>query len=196
MKHAAFAAALLLTGAQAAQAHFVIPGASGFSGGLLHPLFVLSHALALVALGLLLAAQPVRIRLWLIAAFVLAMLLSFELVSLAFATNSGELAALILAAMTGLLLASGWKIPGTAAALLSAGLGAAILFDSVPAVPTVRETIISLCGTALSATALIAVTAFASAALPALWQRIGIRIAGSWIAASAVLVLALRLAKL
>ena len=31
---------------------------------------------------------------------------------------------------------------------------------------------------------------------PAFWQRIGVRVAGSWIAASAILVLALRLAKL
>jgi hypothetical protein len=43
---------------------------------------------------------------------------------------------------------------------------------------------------------MIAAIAFISAALPAFWQRIGIRIAGSWIAASAILVLALRLAKL
>jgi urease accessory protein len=196
MRRAAIAAAMLLVGPGVAQAHVVIPGVGGFEGGVLHPLLVPSHAMALIALGLLLGAQPARARLWLIAAFVLSMALSFELVSLAFATASAELAALLLAAITGLLLASGWKVPGPAAALLSVGLGAAILFDSVPAVPTVRETVITLCGTALSATALIAVAAFLSATLPAFWQRIGVRVAGSWIAASAILVLALRLAKL
>jgi urease accessory protein len=196
MRLAASVAAILLSAPGVAQAHVVIPGVGGFQGGLLHPLLVPSHGLALIALGLLLGAQPLRIRLWLIAAFVLSMALSFELVSLAFATVSAELATLVLAAITGLLLASGWKAPVPAAALLSIGLGAAILFDSVPAVPSVRETVITLCGTALSATALIAVAAFLSAALPAFWQRIGIRVAGSWIAASAILVLALRLAKL
>jgi urease accessory protein len=196
MRPAAIVAAIFLMGPGATQAHVVIPGVGGFEGGVLHPMLVLSHALALIALGLLLGAQPARTRLWLIAAFVFSMALSFELVSLTFATVSAELATLLLAAITGLLLASGWKVPSPAAALLSLGLGAAILFDSVPAVPTVRETVITLCGTALSSTALIAVAAFLSAALPAFWQRIGIRVAGSWIAASAILVLALRLAKL
>jgi urease accessory protein len=196
MKFAAYAATLVLFLSGAAQAHVVIPGVGGFEGGLLHPVLVLSHALALIALGMLLGVQPTRIRLLLIATFVVAMLAGFGLVSLAYATDRAELAALILAAIMGLLLASGWKVPVPAIALLSICLGAAILFDSVPAVPSVRETIIALVGTALAATAMIAVTAFASAALPAFWPRIGVRVAGSWIAASAILVLALRLAKL
>src|SRR5262250_488988 len=41
-----------------AQAHDVVAGVGGFSGGLLHPLLVPAHALALLALGLALGQQP------------------------------------------------------------------------------------------------------------------------------------------
>jgi urease accessory protein len=196
MRPAAIVAAIFLMGPGATQAHVVIPGVGGFEGGVLHPLLVLSHAPALIALGLLLSKQPVGRRFVLIAAFLAAMAMAFGLVTLACGTDRAELVVLALAVIAGLVLASGWNAPLAVTALIAICLGGAILFDSVPAVPTVWETVITLCGTALSATALIAVTAFASAALPAFWQRIGIRVAGSWIAASAILVLALRLAKL
>lgn len=196
MKFAAFAAAFLVLSMHAAQAHVVIPGVSGFPGGLAHPVLVLSHALALLALGLLAGAQPVRLRIALVAIFVAGTALSFGMVTLAYSTERAELVVLALAALTGLAVASGCNVPFRAAAAIAAGLAGAILFDSVPAVPSVRETLLALSGTALAATAMIAATAFISAALPAFWQRIAIRIAGSWIAASAILVLALRLAKL
>ncbi len=196
MKIAAGAAIFLLLSAHAAHAHVVIPGISGFEGGALHPLLVLSHALALIALGLLVGAQPTRTWLALIAIFVAAMALSFGLVSMAYATDRAELAVLALASLAGLALASGYNVPFAAAAAFAACLAGAILFDSVPTVPTIRETLLALCGTALAATAMITTVAFVSAALPAFWQHIGVRVAGSWIAASAILVLALRLAKL
>lgn len=196
MRIAASGAAMLLLGSRVAEAHVVIPGVGGFEGGVLHPLLVLSHALALVALGLLLATQPWQVRLWMIAAFALAIAMSFGLVTLAYSTDRAELVVLALAALAGLALASGLKMPVAALAVLTAGLAGAILFDSVPAVPSVRETRLALSGTALAATAMMAAAAFVPAVLPAFWQRIGVRVAGSWIAASAILVLALRLAKL
>ncbi len=196
MTRAARAAALLLISPGVAQAHVVIPGVSGFPGGLLHPVLVLSHALALIAFGLLAGMRPLRQRLALLALFAAAMVAAFGFVSLAYATDRAELAVLALAAITGLVLAARPDAPMVAVAILAAFTGAAILFDSVPAVPSVRETIVTLCGTAIAATTMVAAAAFASAALPAFWPRIGVRIAGSWIAASAILVLALRLAKL
>ena len=195
MKIAAGAAILLLS-SSAAKAHIVIPGVGGFEGGLLHPILVLSHALALIALGLLAGIRPLRQRLLLIAIFAAAKFAAFGLVTLAYATDRAEFAVLAVAAIMGLVLAARPLAPFTIVAVLAALIGGAILFDSVPAVPSVRETVAALGGTALAATALIALVAFASAALPAFWPRIGVRIAGSWIAASAILVLALRLAKL
>jgi urease accessory protein len=195
MKRAAGAATLVLF-SSGAQAHIVIPGVGGFEGGLLHPVFVLTHALALIALGLLAGMQPWRQRLAVLAVFAAAIVAAFGLVSLAYATDRAELAVLALTAIAGLVLSARPNVPVAVAAIFAALIGAAILLDSVPAVPTVRETILALAGTLLAATAMIALVAFASAGLPAFWPRIGVRVAGSWIAASAILVLALRLAKL
>ncbi len=196
MRRAAFSAALLVLLPGSAHAHVVIPGVGGFAGGALHPVLVLSHALALLGLGLLAGLQRPHVRLLLIAMFLAGMIAAFVPVSFAFASDRAELVVLALAATCGLVLAASPRVSATLPAMLAALTGAAILFDSVPPVPSVAETVLGLSGTALAATAILAVVAFASAALPAFWPRYGVRVAGSWIAASAILVLALRLAKL
>ena len=50
-------------------------------------------------------------------------------------------------------------------------------------------------GTVLGATLILGLVAFAASRPTRDWQRIGVRILGSWAAASALLVLALRLAR-
>lgn len=195
MRRAAFSAALLLLSGTA-HAHVVIPGVGGFAGGALHPVLVLSHALALISLGLLAGVQRPSIRLLLLGYFVAGMILAFAMVSFAFAGDRAELAVLAWAAIAGLVLAARPRAPIAITASLAILIGGSVLFDSVPPVPSVSGTVLALSGTALVATAIVAIVAYASAALPAFWPRIGVRIAGSWIAASAILVLALRLAKL
>lgn len=196
MRLAAGAGTLVLLCPVAAAAHVAIPGFGGFEGGLLHPMLVLPRALALMALGLLMGLQPMRSTLLLIAAFLVGMVAAFGLVSHAYATDRAELAVLTIAMLTGFGLAAFPWIPLAPATLLTALAGGAILLDSVPAVPSVRETLLALSGTALAATMMLSLVAFTSAALPAFWARIGVRIAGSWIAASTMLVLGWRLAKL
>jgi hypothetical protein len=70
-------------------------------------------------------------------------------------------------------------------------IGTAIGLDSPPQGISFSAAMLALIGTAITAIAIVALIAFAGARLTRPWQRIGIRIVGSWIAASAVLVLAL-----
>ena len=189
---AALAAVLLLPSASLAQAHAVIDGIGGFSGGLLHPLLVPAHGLALVALGCLISALNVRARLMVIGVFVAAAAICVVLVTMAFSARNSELVVLSLAGLTGLLLAAGLRVPLAVAVLVAMGVAAAVTLDSVPALLSAQDTILSLAGTALAAAFLLTAVAFLSAAGPQVWQRIGTRILGSWIAASAVMVLALR----
>jgi hypothetical protein len=79
-------------------------------------------------------------------------------------------------------------------ALAAAG-GAALAFDSVPHEISIAATLLALAATAVAATLLVAIVAMLSADLQRAWLRIGVRIAGSWIAASAILTLTLRLAR-
>jgi urease accessory protein len=98
-------------------------------------------------------------------------------------------------AAAGLLTALGrslpWPIP---AAILAAG-AMALIVDSVPSVISKSETILALGGTTLTATLTLALIVCAAAALTRDWQRTGVRIVGSWTAASALLVLALQLTR-
>lgn len=194
MRRAALAAALLFFATAAARAHAVIPGVSGFTGGLLHPLLVPSHALALIALGLMVGTSAVRVQIMLFVAFTTAALAAFALITLAYSATQSETLILCLGAALGLLLAADLAPPVPVNIILTVGLSIAVIFDSVPAVLSISETALALAGTTLSAIALVAATARISRALPPAVSQIGVRIAGSWIAASAIMVLALRFA--
>jgi urease accessory protein len=192
MRRAALAAAFLLLAPAYAGAHSVIPGIGGFPGGLLHPLLVPAHVLTLVALGLMAGAFPVRTLGALLAVLIAAASGAFALIAMAYSAAQAEIVILCLGAMLGLLLAANIALPAPAAAILAAAVSGAVIFDSVPPVLTVSETASGLAGTGLSAMALVAATALISRALSQRVRPIAIRIAGSWIAASAIMVLALR----
>jgi hypothetical protein len=58
-----------------------------------------------------------------------------------------------------------------------------------------QATFLALAGTAIGAFLIVMFVAEVVVALRRDWQRVGVRIAGSWLAASAILVLTLRLAR-
>jgi urease accessory protein len=194
MTRAALAALLLLLAPAAAQAHTVIPGIGGFPGGLLHPLLVPAHALTLIALGLLTSTFEARPRILLLAMFAAAAIAAFGLIAMAYSATQAETLILCLGAAIGLLLAADVTPPFPVAPLLTIVIAGAIVFDSVPPVLTVGETALALTGTVVAGIALVAATAWISGALPLRVRVLARRIAGSWIAASAIMVLALRLA--
>jgi urease accessory protein len=192
MRRAALAATLLVLATSFARAHTVIPVVGGFPGGLLHPLLVPAHALTLIALGLLAGTFSRHTQIALLAAFAAAAILGFALIAMAYSATQAETLILCLGAAVGLLLAANIIPPAPVAAILTASIAAAMIFDSVPPVLTISGTMLSLTGTALSAIALAAAAALVSGALPPHIRSIGVRVAGSWIAASAIMVLALR----
>ncbi len=194
MRRAALAAALLCLTTAAAQAHTVIPGIGGFPGGLLHPLLVPAHTLALIAFGLLAGRFTMPAQMLLLTVFVIAACVSFALIAMAYSATRAETLILGLSAAVGLVLAAGLLLPLPVIAGLTAVIAGALMFDSVPPVLSVSETALSLTGTVTAAAALAAASAWLSGALPQHIRQIAVRIAGSWIAASAIMVMALRLA--
>jgi len=183
----------LLVASQPAQAHDVVAGVGGFSGGLLHPLLVPAHALALVALGLTLG-QPGRLRYAGLLLFAAGLAAGIALIVTAFAITT-DLAVLAVAAVAGIALAVGRPLPLAMSGPLAVVAGLAIALDSVPEEISMQTTFLALVGTAISATLAVMLVAGLARRLARDWQRIGLRIAGSWIAASAILVLAVRLGR-
>ena len=158
--------------------------------GFINPLTTPAHVLTLLALALLLARQPQRYAVLLV--FALALAAGFLAIVLAVETTPARTVLLAVAAALGAMVAAAWA-PKPLAWLLTAIAGAALALDSPPQAVTIAEAYATLGGAAVGACALLIVVAVIAGHARADWQHLGMRIFGSWIAASAILVLAVQL---
>jgi hydrogenase/urease accessory protein HupE len=189
------AIAALALAAQPAFAHDVVPGVGGFSGGLLHPLLVPAHVLMIAALAVFVGQQPRRTGAGLLAVFTASLIIGvIAIVSAVSPVFQGEVV-LVVAAVAGALVALARPITTLLSVPLIVIAGIAIMLDSVPDDMSMQRTFLALVGTVIAASTTVTVIAEIARTLTRDWQRIGVRIVGSWIAASAILVLALRLAR-
>ena len=161
-----------------------------FADGLLNPLTTPAHALTLLALALLLAGQTQRFAGLVI--FALALAAGFVAIVLAVETTPARTVLLAVAAALGVMVAAAWA-PKPLAWLLAAIAAGALALDSPPQAVTITEAYATLGGTTVGACAMLVLVAAIAGHVNADWQRLGIRILGSWIAASAILVLAVQL---
>jgi HupE / UreJ protein len=174
-------------------AHVPIEGASGIYGGLLHPYLVPAHAISLVAIGLLLARdEDYAIPLLIYAAALIAGL--FALTLAVGETRAGDVLVGV-AGLAGALLALDWTPPRFLLWPLVAGAAAALALDSPPETASIEEANLMLIGTGAGALSALGAIIGGALQLKRPWQRLGVRILGSWIAASAILVLALTFAR-
>ncbi len=86
------------------------------------------------------------------------------------------------------------KLPMTAIAPAVAAAGLAIGLDSAPDVSTDREMALAFAGLVFGFLGVATVITGLAIGLTRDWQRIGVRIAGSWIVAVSILVLVLSIA--
>jgi urease accessory protein len=184
----------LLAGASAAQAHPVIQGASGFTAGFLHPLLLPAHAFALVALGLLIGQQPHWGRTVPLVA-IISVMAGLGAIALSYVPTLAGEALLASAALNGAAVALARPLPQMLGVTLAAATGLALALDSPPDAILLLEANLALLGTVAGVVILLSAIVAISARLTRYWQRVGIRIVGAWIAASAILVLTLRLAR-
>jgi urease accessory protein len=194
MGRAAFLIFALLAQCHPASAHAPIAGVGGFYGGLLHPVLTPTHGLALLGLGLLIGQQPAGNRLVPLLLFALG--LGGGLLALAFAVGETQAGAVLLAgvALSGALVAASFRLPVWVLGPLAATMGAAIGLDSPPDVISIEEAIVMLNGTGIGALIALGLVVEGAARMARDWQRIGVRVLGSWTAASALLAIAVRVA--
>ena len=176
-----------------ALAHPLPLGIPGFFGGLLHPLYVTAHIMAVFGLGLLIGQQARWGRAALGAA-IIALLVGLGVLTLGVVPRGADLAALALAAASGLLVALARSLPEWVGGVLAAATGLAVGLDSPPEVVSLSEANLMLIGTGSGGTILLVLVVESSRQFRRGWHRIAGRILGAWIAASATLALALRLA--
>jgi urease accessory protein len=163
----------------------------GFAEGLFNPVLLPAHALALVALGLFIGQQPARGT----TLMIFAMVLLGGVIAIVLAVGATPARSILLTntALVGLLVATAWVPPRPIGWLLAAIAGGAIALDSPPQATTIAQANATLAGTALGACAALSAVSTGAAYAKQRWQQLGVRILGSWIAASAILVLAVLL---
>ena len=164
--------------------------AQAFAEGFLNPLLTPAHVLTLLALALCVGQQKRRGATLLV--FALALAVGFLAIVLAVETTPARMVLLADAAALGVMAAVAWP-PKPLVWLLAATAGAVLALDSPPQAVMIAEAYATLAGTAIGACAMLVVVATIAGHANADWQRIGVRILGSWIAASAMLVLAVQL---
>jgi urease accessory protein len=163
-----------------------------FAGGLLHPLLAPAHVLALIGLALLAGRAVVVAASAIIAAFALGLAGGLCAIAWGVGETPANDVLLAAAAFCGVIAAIGFAAPAWVGAPLSIACGAATGLDSPPEAIVVRDAVLTLIGTACGGVAGLALAAAGACALARLRQGIALRVAGSWIAAIAILVLALR----
>lgn len=162
-----------------------------FADGFVNPLLLPAHALTLLALGLFVGQQ--RTRLLMLVIFAVALAGGLLAIALAVGPTLARSVMLADAVLLGILVAVAWAPPRPLAWLAAAVAGAAVALDSPPQAITIEQGHATLVGTAVGACALLCAVAAVAAHATHGWQWLGLRILGSWIAASAILVLAVML---
>lgn len=132
-----------------------------------------TNLLAMVALGLIAGQHARQTPRVILAIFAAGLLAGSALIALALREATAPIALLVLAAVAGLLVA--------------------IALNAPPQAVTIPQAVASQAGTAVAALVVLCLAIIAAMKTEHGWQQIAIRIAGSWIAASAILVLASRL---
>jgi hydrogenase/urease accessory protein HupE len=177
-------------------AHMTAPGMNAFSSGLLHPWMTPTHVIILLALGLWIG-QHVPLRLGLpckvFAPFAAAAL---ALSSTKWITAVPPLILVAIALVIAAVVALETQLPSPARAVLFAAAAIGIGLDSGPETIKPFDTFSTLAGTWVSlGLGLVNIAYYVSlaAALQKKWISIGIRVAGSWIFAISLLMIAFAL---
>ena len=176
-----------------ASAHMVVPGIGGFYGGFLHPILNPVHALCLVGLGLFVGQQDESILCLLV--FAIAMAAGLFALSLGTGATPAEAILTVLTIVHGILIALAWSPPRPIATFLAGSAGLAIGLDSPPQAITIVEGNLMLAGTELGAIVALAGIAICAKAATHRLAKIAVRILGSWITASAIIVLTIAFAR-
>lgn len=176
-----------------ARAHGASPGLGTFYSGMLHPAVVPAHALALLAVGLFAGRRGsdyIEQALIVFAGACAAGLLCAGVTSVDVEAGV-QFVLLSLSAVLGILVASDLKVPRVAGLLTIAIMAFSIALDSAP--ESADERLGALTGTFVGTLVLFIWFSGPVTLLNGPRQRIGLRIAGSWLSAISLLVLALAL---
>lgn len=157
--------------------------------------FIPTHLLAVIALGLLAGQNAKQMPGIMLAAFALGLFAGSVAIASAMRETPAAMALLAIAAIAGLIVVLALPLPPLIRHALAFAAGAALALNSPPQAITLAKAVATQIGSGAAALAMLALVTLIAIKSGRPWQRVGVRIVGSWIAASAILVLALRLGR-
>lgn len=182
---------LLALTPRAAFAHD-FPGAGDFYGGMLHAVTSLDMLLATVALGMLAGQQGRDAALGTLGSFPLAVLVGATLHVLGLGPRDVTVALVMAMVAIGLLVAAGRILPRGAVLVVAIVLGLLVGSGNAAEMGTTTVAWRFVPGVALSGLLVVAWLVGFVRWLSAPWTRVAVRVGGSWIAATGMMVLALK----
>jgi urease accessory protein len=183
--------ALLATGAQA---HSPIEGLGAFYSHFFHPVLAPAHALLLVASALMLGQQERAVARLGVVALAASTGLGLIVVNAGLLDQVAERFLLVAAASVGSLVILGRRLPVVIPVAAAFGTGLALAIDSGSEAVGASSAILNFAGLAAGSIYIGTLITGLTVDKPQPWLRIGVRIAGSWIVAATMLVLALSFA--
>lgn len=178
-------------------AHSALAGGNALYEGMLHPVFVPAHLLLLIALGLFLGQQGPERNQAALLLFSISTILGLIVAWLFVSDLAVEPYLLCAAAIFGLLVAANCSVIKSLILTFATLAGLTLGMDSAQQTLSGLDRLIALIGSAVGIMLLIAgpllVVDNINKNKP--WQHIGVRIVGSWVAASALMILALSLSQ-
>jgi urease accessory protein len=172
-------------------AHSPIEGIGTFYGHMLHPVTVPAHALLLIGITLMLGQQPRLEALLGLVSFGLAFAFGLTLSGLGYIAEVREQLLLGGALLAGGLVCLNRPLPTGAVSAGAIVAGLALGVDSSPDIAGYNQLLLAYSGLLVGLFAIAVIVTGSTVGLATAWQRIGIRVAGSWIMAVSVLALAL-----
>jgi len=174
-----------------ALAHIQNENIDSFYNGLLHPVLVPAHLLLLIAVGLLLGQQGKKNAEIIVSIFVIATMVGLAMSWFSIGLEF-EVLILSLSAAAGLLIAINPKTKSLWCTTIAALAGFSLGVDSAQETLFGMEKFLTLLGSAIAICFLLLYPmALADYFNQKTWQRVAVRVAGSWVTAISVLVLAL-----
>jgi urease accessory protein len=165
---------------------------TGIIGGLAHPVSTPAHVVALTGLGLIAGRNVLPAGIAIVAAFALGLAAGLGAIALGVGETPASDGLLASATLCGLIAASHARVPVALTVPIALISGIALGLDSPPETILLQAAVAMLIGTACGAIGALAAIAFVAFVMARWRQGIVLRVAGSWIAAIAILVLALR----
>ena len=187
---------LLMTGALVAlpafaYAHSPTPRFGDFYGGILHPLTALEHTFAVIALGLLAGQQGRRGARWAALLFPLGLLAGALAALGQDATPAVSLINRASFVVLGVLVAVGRPLPLPLLGAICLFFGATHGFENVAGLDVLVARHLFITGIFVAGVCATLILSAVALTMHRPWQKIAVRVAGSWVFAIGTLLLAL-----